>query len=426
MLFTEGQTSLLQYPGGLAASYAIPNGVTNIGDAFAGCLLTNLTLPASLTELDSAAFSACASLTGINVSSANPAFSGLNGVLFNKAQTILVQFPPGVTGSYVIPGTVTNFGSAFDGCSLSSLAIPAGVITIGDLSSCPALVRVAISNGVANIGAFAFDGDLALPSVAIPASVTNIGEGAFSECYGLTNITVPEGNPVYSSADGVLFDKNQRTLLEFPGGVGGSFAIPDGVTSIGGYAFSRTSISSVSMPASVTNIGASAFYLNDNLTNVTIGSGVVSIGAGAFSACGFLTNITIPDSVASIGDWAFGQCAHLATVTIGSGVTSMGKDAFGYCFQLQGYISWAMRRPMRRICLPRTPMCPVFIVRPEPRDREQLFRGRGDRSLRLHCGRRRSRDHQLFRPCRGGRDSKQHWRKAESLASGTRHLPTRA
>src|SRR5271169_3370866 len=89
---------------------------------------------------------------------------------------------------------------------------------------------------VTTIGEVAFKGD-SLTSVTIPDSVTNIVEVAFFECSSLTAITVDTNNPAYSSANGVLFDKSQATLIEYPGGLGGSYTIPDSVTSIGEDAF---------------------------------------------------------------------------------------------------------------------------------------------------------------------------------------------
>ena len=63
-------------------------------------------------------------------------------------------------------------------------------------------------------------------------------------------------NSVYSSVDGVLFNKSQTTLIQYPGGKAGSYTIPNSVTSIGDYAFSGcTSLTSVTIPNSVTSIG---------------------------------------------------------------------------------------------------------------------------------------------------------------------------
>ena len=92
--------------------------------------------------------------------------------------------------------------------------------------------------------------------MTIPASVTSIGNGAFADCPSLTSIHVDAANPAYSSTNGVLFDKAQATLLQFPGGLGGSYTIPNSVTSIGDYAFVGCGLTSVTLPNSVTSIGA--------------------------------------------------------------------------------------------------------------------------------------------------------------------------
>jgi hypothetical protein len=73
--------------------------------------------------------------------------------------------------------------------------------------------------------------------VTIPNSVTNLGILVFQNCSSLTNISVGAANMVYSSLDGVLFNKAQTTLFEFPVGRGGAYAIPSSVTNIGDYAF---------------------------------------------------------------------------------------------------------------------------------------------------------------------------------------------
>src|ERR1043165_304251 len=99
------------------------------------------------------------------------------------------------------------------------------------------LTSPTIPNSVATIGSFAFSFRSSLTSVTIPASVTNVGSGAFAACFGLTAITVDPANSFFSSANGVLFDKNQTTLIEFPAGRGRSYTIPASVTSIGYEAF---------------------------------------------------------------------------------------------------------------------------------------------------------------------------------------------
>jgi hypothetical protein len=146
---------------------------------------------------------------------------------------------------------------------------------------------------------------------------------------------VATNNPFYSSVNGVLFDKRQDTLLQYPGGLGGSYTIPASVASIRDLAFCDcTSLTSVTILGSVTSIGDFVFDFCTSLTSVTIPNSVTSIGEAAFEVCTSLTSVTIPASVTSIGYSAFGQCYSLTGVTIGNGVTSIGSDAFYECTKL--------------------------------------------------------------------------------------------
>lgn len=128
-----------------------------------------------------------------------------------------------------------------------------------------------------------------LASVTISSSVTSIDSLAFYNCRSLSDITVAFDNPYYASVDGNLFNKNKTKLLQYATGKSDTaYTIPDGITSIGEYAFNCRS-----------------------LTSVTIPDGVTSIGKGAFTYCFNLTSVTIPDSVTFIGEYAFyGFHAH--------------------------------------------------------------------------------------------------------------------
>jgi formylglycine-generating enzyme required for sulfatase activity len=277
------------------SNVTIGNSVTSIGDyAFDDTGLTIVTIPNSVTNIGDYAFGRCTGLAAITVGALNSFYSSLDGVLFDRSQTTLVEYPAGKAGGYAIPSSVTSIGTA------------------------------------------AFWYCTGLTNVTIPNSLTNIGDYVFSGCTSLATIAVGALNSFYtSSVDGVLFNKSQTTLVQYPGGKAGAYAIPNSVTSIGDYAFDGcTSLTSVTIPNSVTSVGDSAFGDCASLTSVAIPSGVTSIGDYAFSFCSSLTSLTIPNSATNIGDYAFWYCTGLANVTIGDSATGIGESAFAQCSSL--------------------------------------------------------------------------------------------
>jgi len=232
--------------------------------------------------------------------------------LFNKSQTTLIQYPAAKTGSYyAITNPVTNIGySAFNGCTN--------------------LTSISVGNSVASIGDRAFQSCSGLTSMTVPSSVTNIGLWAFFTGRNLTTITVDALNANYTGVDGVLFDKNQTMLIQYPSGKAGSYyPIPNSVTSIGTGAFEESSLASVTIPNGVTNFGAgSTFAYCTNLTSITIPNSVTNIGLYAFFDCLNLTSITIGNGAINIGDWAFAYCSNLTGVYFQGNAPSIGSSAF--------------------------------------------------------------------------------------------------
>ena len=159
---------------------------------------------------------------------------------------------------------------------------------------------------VTGIGMRAFEG-CDLTSVTMGNSVTNIDPSAFVFCFSLTAITVDALNLWFSSVDGVLFDKTQTTLIAYPAGKPGGYAIPNSVTSIGGQAFyGCDGLTSIIIPNSVTKLGGEAFCDCTSLTSVTIGSSVTSIGGSAFSLCTSLTTVYFRGNAPSCDTLVFG------------------------------------------------------------------------------------------------------------------------
>jgi len=310
----------------------IGTNVTTIGSsAFYSCSgLTNVAIPKSVTNMGDQVFYECNRLLSISVDGANPSYSSLDGVLFNKSQTILIQYPGGNAGTlYTMPDSVTNIGGyAFYWCSK--------------------LKSVTISTNVTCMGSYSFHSCFGLTNVTIPSSVASIGAGAFSSCNSLLAITVEALNPVYSSVDGVLFDKSQTVLIQYPGGKAGSYAVSDSVTDIEDSAFFGCSkLTSVTIPASVTDIGRVAFFGCYSLTAITVdalNSVYSSVGEVLFNKSQTVliqypagkseASYMIPDSVTNISTNAFYYCKSLNSVTVGNRVTQIGQAAFLACYNL--------------------------------------------------------------------------------------------
>jgi len=128
--------------------------------------------------------------------------------------------------------------------------------------------------------------------VWIPKTVINHGLSDFT--WGVTEINVSPDNPVYSSVDGVLFNKDKTELLDFPKcSKSVSYTIPNGVSRIEAY----------------------AFYKSATLSTITMPNSVIYISMGAFLDCSGLTTFQIPNSVTQIGGEAFYGCEGLASIT---------------------------------------------------------------------------------------------------------------
>ena len=148
-------------------------------------------------------------------------------------------------------------------------------------------------------------------------------------------VSVADDHPYLSAIDGVLYGKTDRRLIYCPPFREGEFIIPQGITTIGAFAFADcTGLTAVSIPDSVTSIESGAFALCTGLTAVSIPDGVTSIWTYVFAECTGLTAVSIPDSVTSIEDCAFEGCTGLTAVSIPDSVTRIGSGAFASCASL--------------------------------------------------------------------------------------------
>ena len=192
--------------------------------------LTSVEIGDSVTSIGSFAFEYCSSLTNITVSKDNERYKDIDGNLYSKDGTILIQYAMGKTDtSFTIPNSVTSIGyAAFIYCSsLTSVVIPDSVFSIGDyaFAGCSSLTSVLVGDSVTSISSYAFFGCDSLTSVVIGDSVTSIGSFAFADCSSLTSVVI--GGSVTTISDSVFFSCDSLTSIE----------IPNSVTSIGDSVF---------------------------------------------------------------------------------------------------------------------------------------------------------------------------------------------
>jgi hypothetical protein len=173
-----------------------------------------------------------------------------------------------------------------------------------------------LEDGTAEIFRYIGGGSVAeIPDSVDGYTVTSVDALLFNNS-NLTSVNAAESSTKFSTVDGVLFDKAKTTLLMYPRGrKDSSYAIPDGVTDIGNYAFEDC----------------------DDLTSINIPDGVINMGIAAFRDCDNLTSVTIPDSVRGISNAVFEDCDNLMSVTIPDSVPAWGYDAFWDCPNLVIY-----------------------------------------------------------------------------------------
>ena len=245
VLFKSKEMALIHFPRGREGKYVIPNNVTRIEDfSFEGSYkLTSVVIPSNVISIGDAPFESCTSLESIEVEKNNGYFKSIEGVLFTRNGTLLIQYPCGKNENYTIPNNVTTIG-------------------IHSFARCSYLKNVSISSDVTSIQNNAFEECTNLTTITIPSSVTSI-EYPFSGCINLKSIIVDANNTSYKDIDGVLFDKNGTKLIQYPCGHSSNYTIPDNVTCIGESSFFKcTGLSSVTIPENDNDITIEHYAFN--------------------------------------------------------------------------------------------------------------------------------------------------------------------
>lgn len=163
-----------------------------------------------------------------------------------------------------------------------------------------------------------------IPETIDGGKVKTIGANAFADCSSLTSITLPQS---LTNIENLAFAR--CTALQ-------NINIPQDVTNIGVSAFLRCkSLTNITIPSGVTSIKTSAFALCTSIKSIELPDHLVSIGNSAFTGCYSLESVVIPSGVTYVGEFAFSYCTSLASITLPPSVTSIGDDAFQGCTSLE-------------------------------------------------------------------------------------------
>ena len=172
--------------------------------------------------------------------------------------------------------------------------------------------------------------------IVVPETISKLHVNAFME-WSIECIDVNDDNPYFCDIDGVLYDKDVKTLIKYPSAKPGTvFNMPDTVTTLGDYGmYSIEAVSQVTLSEKLQVIGRSALYSCRNLNDITLPDTLTEIGERAFAYCVELETNTLPDSLEIICDSAFESCDNLAEITIPDSVETVGDCAFGWCDALR-------------------------------------------------------------------------------------------
>lgn len=278
----------------------LPEGLTTLDEfVFSGCTaLESVNIPGSVDNIGQFAFYENTNLSDVNIA------SGVKGICKNAFSDC-----KGLK-TLVIPNSVTTIEeSAFYGCeALTSISLPDNLteITESMLSGCSSLQTLKIPEKVKKIGESAFCYDENILTISLPEGVTEIGDNAFFDCEkmkyiyigkdlqllgkdafkfceALETINIDKDNAIYSTAEGVLYNKEMTKLLFLPPANTEEYTVPETVTELAmNCAITNTKLRKLTISDNVETIGEGAFQTCTNLESVVIGSGVKEVGEDVF------------------------------------------------------------------------------------------------------------------------------------------------
>ena len=312
-------------------------GLSGVEDSqFEGCIsLREVIIPSNITSYGRSSFFKTALISA----DIGPQISSVGQSCFKDCSEL---------SEVTFHNSETEIGSeAFSGCSsLISIILPSAIISIepSTFKNCSSLITADIPDSVESIGNSAFEGCESLKEITYPESLSSIGVRAFGNCTSLIAINMNGLGLDIPDYAFINCGKNASSPI--------TLSIPDGVGSIGEYAFSNGNISSLSMPSSVRAIGDNAFmncpiggnisligveeighnaFMRTHVEGIQFSSNLIDLGNNAFSYCPNLTAVVISSPMEDMGFSTFNSCEKLESVDIECPNVSIGSYAFAYC-----------------------------------------------------------------------------------------------
>lgn len=281
---------------------------------FSNCaLLTSVTIPRTIKEINHGAFYNCGHLNTINYNADSCTYMGFyNNYVFEGCNNLTVLN----IGDNV--KMIPNYAFT-NSSSLTSINWGCSIVSIGmsSFKGCTNITSICISSPLTSIDAFAFENCTSLISVSLPNTITTMGTSVFRGCSSLSLINIPTSLTAING----LFDGCASLS---------SIEIPNLVTRIEGCSFRNcSSLSSIILPNSINYIGMDAFRNCTSLSSINIPDSLEIIWDNTFYECNSLTTIVIPSSVVQIRDRAFYGCSSLNSVYLMSATSPvLGTESF--------------------------------------------------------------------------------------------------
>lgn len=234
--------------------------------------------------------------------------------------------------------TAIGFGAFRDRNDIISVSIPKSVVSIGEraFSCCEKLCSVSIPDSVTEIGHFAFFCCKELKEFRITNGLTSLGEAVLSGCVNLKTISIQKDHPAFAVYDGMIFDRNMKTLYLATESVPEKVTIPETVTHIMDSAFfSCNAVESVCLPENMTYIGHSAFAWCESLCELVLPRNLTELGEGMLRNCKKLTKVVVPNGVESVPAQFVAFCNNLSGVVLPDCLKSIEEEAFLGCRSLR-------------------------------------------------------------------------------------------